>query len=271
MTWARYTSRSGRPGRHHLLDLGVTAGCRVAKDRSSSCHLMSECRSGGPAERRRPGSPGRVRFCFPSGMAPTVRMLCSRSPSFMSRTLGPWPWPRASCAWWRPAGPPSRTTRSSLVTPSTIWPRPAPNPRRSPPGWPGVLDRVVQQGGGQGYVVHAQPGQDRGHGHGMGYVGLAGAPADLALVGLGRQGVPAARDRGPRRRAGRSGSRGCGVDLRCRRRDEGPGWVLRGHLSRLRPVDPEAQRLGHRRIYPVRGLDQPVRAKSAVGPSRLAD
>ena len=48
-----------------------------------------------------------------------------------------------------------------------------------------VFDRVVQQGGGQGYVVHAQTGQHGGHRNGMGDEGLTRAP-ELPVVGFFR-------------------------------------------------------------------------------------
>ncbi len=50
----------------------------------------------------------------------------------------------------------------------------------------GVLDRVVEQGGRDGDVVEAQPGQDGGHRQRVGDVGLAGV-AELAMVGGGRR------------------------------------------------------------------------------------
>ena len=50
-------------------------------------------------------------------------------------------------------------------------------------GEPGVLHRVVEQGRGHRPGVEAQFGDDGGHGHGVGDVGLAGL-AQLALVGL---------------------------------------------------------------------------------------
>ena len=64
-----------------------------------------------------------MRFWLASGIAATVRMLCSRSPSLMRRTLGSLAIATsifrivAACAAWRV----SNETRSSLVTPSTIW------------------------------------------------------------------------------------------------------------------------------------------------------
>ena len=51
-------------------------------------------------------------------------------------------------------------------------------------GQRGVFQRVVQDGGAQGFGVQPQVGQDAGHGHGMGDVGLA-ALAGLAFVGAG--------------------------------------------------------------------------------------
>ena len=77
----------------------------------------------------------------------------------------------------------SKRIRSSLVTPSTMDATVGPNSAsRSVDGHPGVLDRIVQQGGGDGGVVQAEAGEDGGHGQGVGDVGLAGF-AHLALVG----------------------------------------------------------------------------------------
>ena len=92
------------------------------------------------------------RFWFASGMAASVRMLCSRSPSFMSRTRGSLAMAtsilRIVAAW--AAARESKETRSSLVTPSTIWATTGPKSASiSASGQRGVLDRVVQQGGGQ--------------------------------------------------------------------------------------------------------------------------
>ncbi len=50
-------------------------------------------------------------------------------------------------------------------------------------GQSGVLDRVVEEGGGHRLRVEPELGHDRGHGHGVGDVGLAGAP-ELAVVRL---------------------------------------------------------------------------------------
>ena len=50
-------------------------------------------------------------------------------------------------------------------------------------GEPGVLDRVVQEGGGEGDVVEAEVGDDRGHRERVGDVGLTGLAA-LAAVGV---------------------------------------------------------------------------------------
>ena len=75
-------------------------------------------------------------------------------------------------------------TFSSLVTPSTSIAISSPKSRLSViEGVRRVLDRVVQQRGGQGRRGHAQLGQDQGHGQWVGDVGVA-ALADLALVSL---------------------------------------------------------------------------------------
>ncbi len=58
-------------------------------------------------------------------------------------------------------------------------------------GEAGVLHGVVQEGGGHRLGVEAELGHDRGHGHRVGDVGLAGAP-ELPLVGL--HGRPAGVD-----------------------------------------------------------------------------
>ena len=85
----------------------------------------------------------------------------------------------------------------------------------------GVLDRVVQQRGGDRRGVEAQVGHDGGHGDGVGDVGLARA-AQLAGVGLG--GHPAGLDderRCPRRAAaapapaGRAPAGSSGRSARC--------------------------------------------------------
>ena len=68
----------------------------------------------------------------------------------------------------------SKRSRSSLVTPSTMAATSAPKSRGDVvEGDAGVLDRVVQQGGGEGDVVEAELGQDRGHRERVADVGLA--------------------------------------------------------------------------------------------------
>ena len=47
-----------------------------------------------------------------------------------------------------------------------------------------ILDHVVQEGGHDGLVIHAHPGEDHGDGQGVGDIGMARA-AVLALVGIG--------------------------------------------------------------------------------------
>ena len=71
---------------------------------------------------------------------------------------------------------------STLVQPSTRRATSSPKSRVScGERVLGVLDRVVQQGGAQRRLVHAQLGQDRGHGERVGDVRVA-ALAHLALV-----------------------------------------------------------------------------------------
>ena len=78
----------------------------------------------------------------------------------------------------------SNWSRSSLVTPSTMRGDSAPNSRSmSSIGDRGVLDRVVEQRGGDGDVVEAEVGEDHRHAERVGDVGLARA-ADLVGVGV---------------------------------------------------------------------------------------
>ena len=137
-----------------------------------------------------------LRFCFHSGMAAMVCMLCRRSASLMSRTRGSLAMAtsilRMVAACW--ACLESKRTRSSLVTPSTMAATSGPNSRLDlGEAEAGVLDRVVEQGGGDGHVVEAEAGQDGRHRQRVGDVGLARV-AQLALRGPGR----------PPRRPGRS-------------------------------------------------------------------
>ena len=77
----------------------------------------------------------------------------------------------------------SNWRRSSLVTPvDDEGDRRTEVPIDDLGGDPGVLHRVVEEGGGHRLGVETQVGHDAGHGDGMGDVGLAG-PSELAGVG----------------------------------------------------------------------------------------
>ena len=128
-----------------------------------------------------------MRSCFHAGSAASVRMLCSRSASLMIRTRRSLAIAtsilRIVAACW--ASLESNLMRSSLVTPSTMPATSGPNSavdvvERDA----GVLDRVVQQRGGDGDVVEPEVGDDRGHRERVVDVGLARL-ADLAAVGVG--------------------------------------------------------------------------------------
>ena len=81
----------------------------------------------------------------------------------------------------------SNWSRSSLVTPSTIVATScAELPLDVVGGGGGVLDRVVEQGGGDRDVVEAQVGEDHRHAERVRDVGLARA-ADLLGVGAARR------------------------------------------------------------------------------------
>ena len=78
----------------------------------------------------------------------------------------------------------SNSSRSSLVTPSTIAATSAPNSRLEVVERDRrVLDRVVQQRGRERDVVEAEVGEDHRHAERVGDVGVARAP-DLVAVGV---------------------------------------------------------------------------------------
>ena len=127
-----------------------------------------------------------VRSCLNSGMAAIVRMLWSRSESLMIRTRRSLAIAtsilRIEAACW--ASLVSNLMRSSLVTPSTMAVMSLPNSRLEVVERDaGVLDGVVEQGGGHGDVVEPEVGDDPGHRERVLDVGLAGT-AVLAAVGL---------------------------------------------------------------------------------------
>ena len=127
-----------------------------------------------------------MRCCLASGSDAIVRMLCSRSASLISRTRMSFAIATsilrivAACC----ASLESNCMRSSLVTPSTIAATSAPSSRSMSSGvMVGVLDRVVEQRGGDGDVVEAEVGEDQRDAERVGDVGLARA-ADLLPVGV---------------------------------------------------------------------------------------
>ena len=164
-----------------------TRGPRAATSRR-------RCRGGARAARRCRASPARCAAASASGSDAIVRMLCRRSASLMSRTRMSLAIATsilrsvAACC----ASLESNWSRSSLVTPSTIAATSAPNSRSMSSGvMRGVLDRVVEQGGGDGDVVEAEVGEDHRDAERVRDVGLARA-ADLLGVGVaGRRRRPA--------------------------------------------------------------------------------
>ena len=100
-----------------------------------------------------------MRSCFHAGIAAIVRMLWRRSASLMIRTRRSLAMAtsilRMVAACW--ASLESNWTRSSLVTPSTMAATSAPNDALDVvEGDAGVLDRVVEQRGGDRDVVEAR-------------------------------------------------------------------------------------------------------------------
>ena len=116
-------------------------------------------------------------------------MLCSRSASLMistrrSRAIATSILRIVAACW---ASLESNCRRSSLVTPSTIAATSAPNACLDVgEGDLGVLDRVVQQRGGQRDLVEADLGNDPGHGQRVVDVALAAAARLVAMRFLGR-------------------------------------------------------------------------------------
>ena len=175
----------GRAGGDHVVDLGVALRVQRGERRGPRAAASSPaCRGGAPAARRCRASPGRCAAACSRGSAAIVRMLCSRSASLMMqdpqvlghrhehlahrrgllRLLGVELEPVELGDAVDDARRRRRRTRGS----------------RSSEGDAGVLDRVVQQRGGDRDVVEAEVGDDRGHGERVGDVGLA------ATCGAGR-------------------------------------------------------------------------------------
>ena len=130
----------------------------------------------------------------------------------------------------------SNLMRSSLVTPSTMAVTSLPKSRLEVvEGDAGVLDGVVEQGGGHGDVVEAEVGDDPGHRQRVLDVGLARPPV-LPAVGLGGGEVGAGDPRGGRLRVpGPVGGQQRGDLVRRRALAAPPGQdpVDRGHGSPL--------------------------------------
>ena len=127
-----------------------------------------------------------MRRCLNSGSDAIVRMLWSRSASLMSRTRMSFAIATsilrsvAACC----ASLESNWRRSSLVTPSTMVATSAPELALDVLLGDGrVLDRVVQERGGDGDVVEAEIGEHQRHPDRVGDVGLPRAP-DLLAVGV---------------------------------------------------------------------------------------
>ena len=177
-----------------------------------------------------------MRFCFASGSDAIVRMLCRRSASLMSRTRTSFAIATsilrivAACC----ASLESNSSRSSLVTPSTIAATSAPNSvdevvERER----GVLDRVVQQRGRERDVVEAEVGEDHRDAERVRDVGVA-RPAHLVAVRVAGDLV------GPldQRRVGVGVAlRGTRLDERPQRRESTVRRCRRGRpSSRIHPV-----------------------------------
>ena len=160
------------------------------------------CRGDAPAVRRCRASPARCGVCLCSGNAAIVRMLCSRSASLMIRTRRSFAIATsilrivaACCSSFE-----SNWIRSSLVTPSTIdGDLGAELALDVVERDRGVLDRVVEEGGGHGDVVEPELGDDAGHRERVVDVALAGL-AELLGVGTGRDLVGPRDGRGGRLR-----------------------------------------------------------------------
>ena len=129
-----------------------------------------------------------MRFCFASGSDAIVRMLCRRSASLISRTRTSLAIATsilrivAACC----ASRESNSSRSSLVTPSTIAATSSPNSRHEVGERDRrVLDRVVQQRAGERDVVETEVGEDHRDAERMRDVRVARAP-DLVAVRVAR-------------------------------------------------------------------------------------
>ncbi len=86
-----------------------------------------------------------------------------------------------------------------LVTPATMWPRPAEVLRDRLDGGQRVLDDVVQQAGDDAGRVQLELGEDVGHLQRVDQVGLARAPDLVAVLAGGEDVGPAQESRHLRR------------------------------------------------------------------------
>ena len=127
----------GGPGGHHLLDLGVALGVQGGEGQVLELPLdLLDPEAVGQRGVDVEGLLGRAAL-LPLGhdgqgphVVEPVGQLDQRAPA--SR----WPWPRASCGWWPPAGPPWSRTAAGRAWSPRRRPRPPPGrtPRRSPRG-----------------------------------------------------------------------------------------------------------------------------------------
>ena len=178
----------GRAGAHEVIDLGVALG--VQGGERQVLQLLLQLLHAEAVGQRRVDvewSPARSAAACPRRSAASVRMLWSRSASLMIRTRRSLAIATsilrmvAACC----SSLESKRSRSSLVTPSTMAATSLPNSSsRSPRRDLGVLDRVVEEGGGDRGVVEADVGHDAGHRQRMVDVPLARV-AELVPVGVG--------------------------------------------------------------------------------------
>ena len=183
------SSRRGRTGRDHLLDLGVAL--RVQRLEGEILELPLDLLDAEAVRERRVDVERLLggAVLLPLRHRPTsVRMLCSRSASLMTRTRQSFAIAtsilRTVAACW--ASFEEKCSRSSLVTPSTIC-----RDHRAELGLElverdlGVLDDVVQEGRGGARRVEAELGDDRRHGERVRDVRLA---REARLAGVGATG-----------------------------------------------------------------------------------
>ena len=176
----------GRPGRHHLLDLGVAAG--VEGGEGEVLQLPLDVRDTEAVGQRGVNVEGFLRRALlvrlghgrhGAHVVQAVAQLYEQDPGVLGHG-------HQHLAHGGGLGRRARVERDPLELGDAVDDLGHDRPELRLDLLQGdgrVLDRVVQQRGRQGHVVHAQAGQDGGDGHGVGDVRLAGA-AELAVVGL---------------------------------------------------------------------------------------